>query len=338
MTGPATDPGRADAVTSLLRSTGELGPSERVAGIAQISGGWSRASYVATTDGTAPRDYIVRAKPPGGLLDTDLVAEFRVYEALQGAGIPVPRVFGLDPADDTPFEGPFFVMERMSGRAPNVFRGRDRAELHADWEGPRGIAADVVDNLALIHAVDAGDWLPRRSFHEAVDHWREIYESVRLIRDPILEEAFAWLHEREPAEEHVGLVHADYRPGNMLVDGGRVTAILDWELAYEGDVRFDLGYLALPRIRGRHLAPVDEMLGGVADQDWFLAEYESRTGVAVDTDTLATFSVLAAMMLASIMLTGVRAHADGAASDIRMAWNQYSMPGLRQQAVELMQW
>lgn len=333
---------RAEAVTAVLRSAGEIETSARITRVAQISGGWSRASYVAAAEGDAGvREYIVRAKPPGGLLDTDLVAEFRIYEALRDTGVPIPRAYGLDPDDATPFAGPFFVMERMAGRAPNVFRARDRQALREDWEGSRQIAVDLLENLTRIHAVPTAElerWLPRWSFHDVVAHWRKIYEDVRLVRDPVLEETFAWLEERAPGDEHEGLVHADYRPGNMLIDDGRVNAILDWELSYCGDVRFDLGYLALARVCGRHLEPVDELMGGVADRDWFLAEYERRTGRPVEPGTITTFSVLAAVMLTVIMLTGVRAYADGRTRDIRMAWNHYSLAGLRAQAVELMEW
>ena len=71
---------------------------------------------------------------------------------------------------------------------------------------------------------------------------------AHLVRDPVTEEAFAWLRSRVPGEPQIGVVHGDYRIGNALVHEGRVTAVLDWELAYVGDVRFDLGYLMLERL------------------------------------------------------------------------------------------
>ena len=38
------------------------------------------------------------------------------------------------------------------------------------------------------------------------------------------------------------LIHRDYRTGNYLVDGGRLTAALDWEFAGWGDPREDIGW------------------------------------------------------------------------------------------------
>ena len=75
-----------------------------------------------------------------------------------------------------------------------------------------------------------------------------------------------------PTETVTGLVHGDYRIGNMLIDGGRVSAILDWELAYMGDVRFDLGYIATDYMAGKHLGTKTDLLGGVAEREWFFAE------------------------------------------------------------------
>jgi hypothetical protein len=57
------------------------------------------------------------------------------------------------------------------------------------------------------------------------------------------------------------LVHLDYHPGNVLVDGGRVTGIIDWDGAARGDHRFDLVTLrfSVPQLDGllRELVPAD---------------------------------------------------------------------------------
>ena len=69
--------------------------------------------------------------------------------------VPTPDVHGFEPAADTPFGGPYFVMDRVEGHAPNVWRRRDRQALEEDWDGERGLARDLADNLAGIHAIDA---------------------------------------------------------------------------------------------------------------------------------------------------------------------------------------
>ena len=100
----------------------------------------------------------------------------------------------------------------------------------------------------------------------------------------MLEEAFDWLLEQAPAEAREGLVHGDYRIGNTLIDDVTLTAVLDWELVYVGDVRFDLGYLALERSAGKHLRRRVPLMGTFTDEDWFLERYGELTGAPVTAE------------------------------------------------------
>jgi aminoglycoside phosphotransferase (APT) family kinase protein len=133
-------------------------------------------------------------------------------------------------------------------------------------------------------------------------------------------------------------VHGDYRPGNCLVQDGRLSAILDWELSFFGDPRFDLGYLSLEYTAGKMAAPGSPLLAAVADYDWFYAEYERVSGRAVDRDVVRTFSVLSALMLIAILTTGLRMYVDGHSADVRMVWLRFAIPGLRQDIAKLMNW
>jgi aminoglycoside phosphotransferase (APT) family kinase protein len=344
---PASAPGTQDErralVSALLRAEGELRPGEDVVAVRQLEGGWSRFSHIATARLRSgdERRYVVRVKAPAALFDTDLVAEYRVLAALSKLDLPTPRVFGLRRDEDNPFGGQLFVMDHLPGTAPNVWRAADNAALRADWEGPRGIARDTVTYLARIHSLGADrapDGLPAVAFADAVRRWRGEYEDAALGREPVLEEAFAWLDEHEPAPRPSGLVHGDFRAGNLLVRDGRVTGILDWELAYLGDVRFDVGYLAMPYIAGKHLRAKTDLVAGVADAGWLFAEYERLTGAPLDRDAVRAFSVLGAVALTCMTYTGARRHLDGRTTDVRRMWARFALPGLREDLTRLMQW
>jgi aminoglycoside phosphotransferase (APT) family kinase protein len=334
---------RKALLTTLLREAGEIFADEQVDGLTQIEGGWSRYSHVAvvtTREGDARR-YVVRVKAPFGLFDTDLIAEYHVFVGLQALDLPTPRVFGLHETVDNPFGGELFVMEYLSGHSANVWRARDHEELQADWEGARGIAGDLVTYGARIHSLGpdrAPAGLPQVTFVDQVNRWRTTYEESDFNRDPILEGAFAWLLEHEPGESRIGLVHGDFRIGNMLMEGGRVTAILDWELAYMGDVRFDLGYIATDYMAGKHLRPKTRLLGAVADREWLFTEYERLTGEPLDRDAVRSFSVLGLASLMAMSYTGFRRFLDGRNTDFRRAWARYGLPGMRQEIAALMDW
>jgi aminoglycoside phosphotransferase (APT) family kinase protein len=283
----------------------------------------------------------VRVRPADSVLDTDVGQEFRTYELLRDEPIPSPRLHGFQSAEDTPFGGPFFVMDRLPGHSVNVWRAGDRVELAENWQGSRSLAEDLVSYMAAIHAVrpeGLREAVVARSFRETVEHWRGIYEEVRLVRDPVVEEAYAWVLDNEPAPVAPRLVHGDYRIGNCLLDRGRITGVLDWELSFVGDHRFDLGYMSLDYHAGRFVSPGSSLLNAVADRDWFEERYAAVTGEVIDRSVVNVFAALGALMLFSIMGTGVRLYADGKTTDIRTAWGRYVFPGLRRDLAGLMGW
>ncbi|NWJ71080.1 phosphotransferase family protein [Pseudonocardia sp. ICBG1122] len=308
--------------------------------LTQLAGGFSRHTHLLTERGGG-RSYVVRVKPPGGLLDTDLAREFGVYAAANGAGLPVPAVVGLRPETDTPLGGPFFVMDRAPGRSPLVWRSKDRAALEENWRSSRSVATDLVETLAAIHEIPAarlGALGPAVGFTELVGRWRDTHHANVDVADPIVEEAYEWVLSREPGSQEPGLVHADFRIGNVLLADERVSAVIDWELAYLGDPLFDLGYLAMPYYAGKFVQPGSDLVGGVAEREWFLDTYARIRGVEVDREAVRTYTVLGTLTLIAIIGIGLRQFADGNTDDPRMAWNRFVLPDLRQDMVRLMDW
>jgi len=340
----AIDPAKASAALELLRAVDSAGPRAAVVGLTQMEGGWSRHTYaidVEDPDREGLRRFIGRVRPEDSVLDTDLGQEFEIYRVLEGEPVPAPRVHGYEPSADTPFGGPYFLMERLPGDGLNVWRRPDRELLEADWAAGRGIAEDFVDGMAAIHAVapeKLADVVVARDFRGTVGRWREIYEEVHLVADPVVEEAYAWILDNEPEPVEPRLVHGDYRIGNCLVGGGRMTGVLDWELASIGDPRFDLGYMALPYSSGRFVTAGSPLLGAVADRDWLDQRYEAATGRPVDRSVVDLYAALGALMLFSIMGTGLSLYAKGESSDIRSAWSRFVFPGLRADLAQLMGW
>ena len=152
---------------------------------------------------------------------------------------------------------------------------------------------------------------------------------MALVRDPVVEDAYAWLRGRVPDPVPPTLVHGDYRIGNCLNEDGRITAILDWELSYVGDPRYDLGYISLAYEAGAFTHPGSELLGSIADREWFFDEYEARSGRPVDREVVRTYAVLADLMLTAILTTGIRMYVDGRTTDVRMVWTRFALSSLR---------
>lgn len=343
MTHFGVDPARAESLLAVMREAGSAGDGDRVTHLEQLQGGWSRHSYTATVRhaGGDERRYIVRARPRASTLDTDLETEFRTFALLVDEPLPTPGVHGFEPSVESPFGGAFFVMDRLPGEAPNVWRARDREELADNWRGRRELAEDLVHHMASIHAIDAdraADAAIVRDFEATVDHWQAVYEEHKLVRDPVVDEAYAWVRSRRPGTIAPTLVHGDYRIGNCLIDAGRISAVLDWELSFVGDPRFDLGYMSLDYHAGKFTTPGSPLLNAVADREWFHRRYTELSGRPVDDAVVDTFAALGALMLFAIMTTGLRVYATGDTKDIRLAWTRFVLPGVRQDLSRLMGW
>jgi len=183
---------RAAFVTNALREAEALGPNETISQVEQLSGGWSRHSHIAHTssNGAGDRQFIIRVEAPGGVLETDIAAEYALYHALDDEPeIRTPRVYYFDGTGDNPFGHRLMIMQHVAGRAANAFRRGDRAWLEQDWNGPKGIATDMVENLARLHnlpldRMPAGT-IPELGFLDVVDRWQAVYEEKRLVRDPV---------------------------------------------------------------------------------------------------------------------------------------------------------
>ena len=197
----------------------------------------------------------------------DLEHEYRVLQVLEANDIAVPHVYGFC------VEPRGIVMERVRGRA-NLLTVDDDAERGA-------ILDDYMVWLARIHRIGTAPF-------EAVglalgdgelimadfDRWEATYRAKKLRPEPFLEFAIRWLR-RDPPERHAAPTLAVGDSGQFLFDEGRVTAVIDLELAFLGDPLHDLACMRL-----RDLA---EPLGPLGPA---FARYEAEMGEPIDRAAL----------------------------------------------------
>lgn len=195
--------------------------------------------------------------------------EAEVYRALRPHGIPVPHVWGFDRTLD------LLLVDRIPGTV----------WFHppATPEEQVSVAQDFVRHLATWHRLGA-DALDLPSFGP-VKRWRDhqldqLARSEELMAalsgedrpDPLVTRAMEWLRANVPdAEGPVVLVQGDTGPGNFLYEDGRVTGIIDWELAHLGDPMDDIAWLSWRATQH-----------GFTDFPARMREYEEHSGIAVD--------------------------------------------------------
>jgi len=305
----------------------------------RIPGGASRETWSCDAtwrEGKARqgRGLIIRRDPEASLLETERYVEFRVYQAVQGSGIPVPEVFWLED-DPRWLERPFFVMARLPGEAspqvlvPAAFNG------HAE-----AIAAHKIEILARIHGLDWAalglDFLGVPSSAAAcaereIARWEAIMRAQQLEPQPVLELALAWLRSHRPVAQRVTLVHADYRTGNFLVDGGRISGVLDWEMVHLGDPLEDVAWVCLRSWRWAG----DARVGGLLPRAEFYRRYEEASGLTVDPEAVRFWEVLGNLKLAVIFLTGARSFCEGRSKDALLALTAYFNPDIELEILRL---
>jgi hypothetical protein len=151
--------------------------------------------------------------------------------------------------------------------------------------------------------------------------WDRFVHDVGPV-DPIFAMALRWLRVNVPTGAgRTVLVQGDTGPGNFLYADGRVTAVLDWELAHLGDPHDDLAWICVRDLQERFTSLPDRF-----------AEYERLSGARVDVDRLRYFRILAETRCSIGAVAGVnRADAGGELANLLV----YSTLHLRALAEDL---
>ncbi len=239
------------------------------AGMERLSGGANMESW---RFGAGDADYVLRRAPSAALMQgrpLDHAGEAALICAARAGGVLAPEVLvELAPEDCI---GSGFVMRAIPGTP-------DPKAILANAE-PDRLLAELGGQLAAIHGIDAsGLALPHMDTAQALAELRARFESYGGDR-PIIALALRWLESHLPELVAPRLVHGDFRLGNLLVDEGRLTGVLDWELAHLGDPHEDLAYGCMTVWRfGRP----DRPAFGLGPIEGLVAGYVAAGGEAFD--------------------------------------------------------
>jgi aminoglycoside phosphotransferase (APT) family kinase protein len=224
-----------DDLRSRLRSFG-------VNDIRALPGGASSLTFAGLL---GERRVVVKVAPPGvsPTLNRDVLRQARIIRALGPSEVPVPEVL-VEDLGDSPDVPPLFVMSFLEGTSVEPL-----FDLDAAPEGRNTIAARLraaARAMAHLHGVDPTSVTlgeePIVGPAEEVERWCRLLETVDPALVPGWRDIAAALRDSVPDALPPAIVHGDFRLGNLLAAGERITAVIDWEIWSIGDPRVDVGW------------------------------------------------------------------------------------------------
>lgn len=299
-----------EQLTGALRQF--LPDGEGITAIRPLTTGFSNETYII--EGL---DLILRLPPAAGAMleGHDVVGQGRIYQELvmaQGAP-PVPPVVTI--CSDPGIIGvPFFVMKRILGESiddmtmtPWFIDGSDalRKQVCCDWIS----AFARLSNLAPIKVLgpvvspedDAHVW---RGFAQSADCPALVALFDRLLATPA------------PISGPPALIHGDPKLSNLMWQDHRITAMLDWEMALNGEPLANLGYMLFFFASEYHSATRAQKLPGMLARAEVIALWEEVSGRSAQG--VVWHEIAQIGKLAAIIAEGVNMANTGRSNDPRL--------------------
>jgi aminoglycoside phosphotransferase (APT) family kinase protein len=295
---------RAPQARAVAARLAELLGEELEGELTQLSSGASRATFAFAT---AAHGRLVLQMDRQEARAERSEGQAALLAAAARAGVPVAAPLAHGQAD--PVLGPSWIVARA------VEGSTDPSEILAPQRA--GQESALIDSiaaaLAAVHRMPPDpDLVP--AVEDPIAQLREQHDALGQPH-PVFELAFRVLGgDRPPARRT--FVHGDFRLGNLMVLGRRVSAVLDWELAHVGDPLEDLGWLCVPAWR---FTRPDRPAAGLGTREQLAAAYERHAGVEVDRDELGRWELAGTLRWGVICEMQAFAHLSGAISSLEHA-------------------
>ena len=290
-----------------------------ITGIVPMTTGFSNETYVVEGP-----DLILRLPPAGGAMleGRGVIDQARIYQELaESAGAPtVPQI--VDLCDDPGVIGvPFFVMARVSGDAIHDIQMQpwftdiadaERTRMCEDWVSTIGGLARLqplkVLGPVLSPENDMRKW---SAFAAAADCPAVVNAIARLLKVPA------------PRSGPPAVVHGDPKLSNLMWQNGRITALLDWEMALNGEPLSDLAYMLYGFESAFHPATRAQKLPGMLSRDDAILLWSKVSGRPVEG--LLWHEIAQFAKLCAILAEGVNMLRTGRSTDPKLAWFQQNL-------------
>jgi len=268
--------------------------------VVEVGGGMAKKTYRLSVERGPPgwEALILRQDAIGGPTPLSVLDEVAVLRAVERHGLPVAHIEWVEP-DPRYLDAPFTLNTRRAGTC-----------ARAEWKISRRDAPPPLEQLAAytarLHRIQIADIDglacpadPTAAIECFLDSIERRWHRDRLLADPLMQIGFDWLHRNVPQDvAQLVIVHADLSERNILLEGGLITTLLDWELWHVGDPGYDLAYTR----------PLIEQIGSWSR---FLDVYHEHGGPAVDPAHEDYWYILSEFRNVAMLASGLRTFVDG---------------------------
>lgn len=253
---------------------------------------------------------------------SSLARQFNVLKCIEQANInaPAPRAYWLE--EDISFlGGPFIIMEKLPGRPYIPWSPEGRRFLEEVASKSQAVS-QLVEILAELHHLDWRKYglsflgAPSHEYEDAENYIKhcEFFFQYIWQPEPIFTEAVCWLKKNKPKMRRATFIHGDFRAGNLLFEGTRITGLTDWELSHIGDPHFDLGTLCSKTHR------MDSpLMSYMIDRQFLYERYEQLAGWKIDHEAVFWWEIVFTLIDGLFWAVSFRQFLDKKTTDLRRA-------------------
>ena len=259
-----------------------------------IASGFSNETFIfSLEENDEIKNFVLRLKPTNYQVfpEYNLKLQVDIMRCLHKRGFPAPNVILYESNEDI-LGSEFYLMDYINGEAPS-----DNPPYHMDPEGMVGKAVkedrrkiwtEWIHYLNQIHILDVDDLgltelESKYGKNDPIDIDIEYYQDflnwgMDGEDNPLCDDVLNWLRENKPKKNNpLSLCWGDSRPGNILYENFKATALLDWEMASYGDPISDVAW-CLAVDDASSLGLTIERLEGSMDYKEALDIWSSKTG------------------------------------------------------------
>ena len=297
-----------EIITAHLRAQFPQYPEIRASNVRQQKGVNTKEVFFMDLHGHPdwPPQAVMRRNRAVDSVGNDVSCEFGILDYVCRHGVRAPRALFAGHVIGSQ-KRPYVVLEKREGRAQSAGEFGNAA---------RDVLLDMARNLAVLHRVavrgmsddyrlygSAGGSARDRTL-KMIDRFYAMWQEFNFQPSLTTESAYIWLRENVGlVDDRVVIVHGDYSMRNNLAHEGRISAILDWELAHEGHPGEDLGYVRLD-------------VEGAMSWPEFMQAYVDAGGVPVPDEVVRYFRIYGLAFIMGTLYSACSGYLTGQHSDL----------------------